>query len=194
MLKKIIFLFCYLFIIGFTNCENSENIKPHIPMIEGFNGVYIGMSVKELLKVRQGLDFYPMHKNRNSNKENLEQGTLCENIKEADFYKLNLYVSYDIKKSSLYTFMILCVSEEPIFRLYQEKILTKFFELWGQNYNKKIIKLNGDDNYKTPFFLWEKDNVFIGTYASDKLKKGKEVFALIITGDKNLIDTLTKEQ
>lgn len=200
MLKQIFVLF--VVISMFLSGADAGNFsKESVRMPEGFEGIYLGMSIKELLEVRPNM----RPSNRYSPDQKVDLAKLNQStdelVKNDPLYGLNMVAMYVFRDGKLKNMLITWVGDITNIRKDRWKFISSCHKRWGPDYQKKILKLQPKrkNEHLAPVLLWQKGNTMIVAVCTfghhgKKLKEGAFTINLFLKSDKELLKLFAGEK
>lgn len=173
----------YIF-FGVVFAESSiETIK----MPEGFEGVYIGMSLEEFLKIRPNAEEHPMNRHRYNQKVDLSKlnQSLGETITKDILFSVGFYT---IRNGKLKNIQLIGAWDMEYTRKHRLNFILSSIKRWGWNFQKRIVKQNpkSKEEYLAPLLLWQMADMMIVAgcttpeYENKFLKKGAFMITMLV--------------
>lgn len=189
-----------MFLSGISAGESTNKL---IEMPEGFEGICLGMSIKEFLEVRPNANVHPMDRDTPDQAVDLSKGdqSLTELVKNDPLYNIRMLGSYSFRDSRLERVVLIWGGDMRKIRKYRTAFVSSCSKMWGDNFQMKILK-QGPGTKKehlVPLLLWEKDNIRIAAsctseYEDENLKEGAFTISLFSTDDKEAVAAVAGER
>ena len=180
----------------------GESANKPIEMPEGFEGIYLGMSIKEFLEIRPNANVHPMdHIPGQPVDLSKENQSLKELVKNDPLYSLTMAGSYVFRDGKLKSMLLIWGGDMKEIRKYRTAFVSSCSKMWGDNFQKKVMRqYPGTKNERlVPLLLWEKDNIRIAAtctseYEDKNLTKGTFTISLFSTDDKGFVAVYAGER
>lgn len=180
----------------------GESTNKPIEMPEGFEGICLGMSIKEFLEVRPNANVGPMdHIPGQPVDLSKENQSLMELVKNDPLYNLTMLGNYVFRDSRLKIVVLGWSGDMREIRKYRTAFVSSCSKMWGDNFQRKVMKRRpgGKDEHLVPLLLWEKENIRIAAtctpgYEDENLKKGAFTITLFSTDDKEFVAATAGER
>ncbi len=171
----------------------GESINKPIEMPEGFEGICLGMSIKEFLEVRPNANMDPMDRDTPDQAVDLskENQSLKELVENDPLYNLRMVGSYVFRDSRLKNVLLIWGGDMREIRKYRTAFVSSCSKMWGDKFQRKVLKQEAGTKreHLVPLLLWEKENIRIAAgctseYEDKNLTKGAFMITLFSTDDK----------
>ena len=175
--------------------------KESIRMPKGFEGIYLGMSIKELLEVRPNM----RPSNRYSPDQKVDIAKLNQStdelVKNDPLYGLNMVAMYVFRDGKLKNMLITWVGDINDIRKQRGNFISSCCKRWGVHYQKRVLKLQPKrkNEHLSPLLLWQKGNMIIAAGYTSKhenkaLKKGAFTINLFSKNDQEAMAIFAGEK
>ena len=144
MLKNI--FICLVVMIILNNVIADEEVKKEtVPMPEGFEGIYLGMSIEELFKIRPRVTIdsvTAMHIGSLDQKIDTTKPnqTLEESSESDSVFGLNMLAMYPFRDGKLKSALIGWTGDINHIKKHHKAFVSSCIKRWGSDYQKKILK------------------------------------------------------
>jgi hypothetical protein len=202
MLKYILILLMATGI--FVSDVAAEEInKQLVEMPEGFEGIYLGISIKELLKIRPKANLDPMDRYSPSQEIDVTKPnqTLGEFTKGDPLFGLNMVSMYVFRDGKLKNMLLTWVGDISHVRKHREKFVSSCSKRWGTDYQKKIIKFEPKkkNEHLAPLLLWQVGNTIIAAvctseYEDKSLEEGAFMISMFSKNDRETLAAFAGEK
>ena len=180
----------------------GESANKPIEMPEGFEGIRLGMSIKEFLEIRPNANAHSMDSPPEQAVDlSKENQSLTEFAENDPLYNLKMLGSYIFRNNRLEKASFIWGGNMSEIRKYRAAFVSYCSKMWGDNFQRKTLKQNpGKKNeHLVPLLLWEKDNIRIAAtstseYEDKNLTKGAFTITLFSTDDKELVAVYAGER
>lgn len=178
-----------LFLI-LTGADAESSAEGSLRMPEGFEGIYLGMSIEELLKIRPKVNVNP------KDSQLLEESTEVDSL-----YGLVMFGTYVFEDGKLVNALLVWAGDMEKIRKYRRDFLSFSIKRWGRNFQKKIVTQRPDtkDEHLMPVLLWYKGNTAIAAactseYEDKELMQGVFVIQLFSKYDTGIINFYDRDE
>jgi hypothetical protein len=181
----------------------GESINKPIEMPEGFEGICLGMSIKEFLEVRPNANMDPMDRDTPDQAVDLskENQSLKELVKNDPLYNLTMLGSYVFRDSRLKKVSLVWGGDLGEISKYRTAFVSSCSKMWGDNFQRKVMKQNPGTKKEqlVPLLLWEKENIRIAAtctseYEDENPKEGAFMISLFSMDNKEAMATFAGEK
>jgi len=161
-----------------------------------FGGIYLGISLKDFLKIRPNANVHPMNMYSADQKVDLTKPnqSLYEFIENDPLFGLSMLGTYSFKDGKLRDIMLTWVGDMKKIKKHRKDFVSSCIKKWGSKFQRRIVKLEpkAKNEHLAPVLFWQKGNTIIvagwtSKYYDKKLKEGVFMIDLFPRNDEKLI-------
>ena len=202
MIKRILIVLAVLSLLS-IGTDAGIFARKSVKMPEGFEGIYLGMPIKDFLEIRPKANVDPMNRYSPDQKVDLTKPnqSLSELGKNDPLYGLSMAGMYTFRDGKLKNLLLIWVGKIDDIRRHRGNFISSCHKRWGTDYQKKILKLEPKkkNEHLAPVLVWEKENIMIAVvctseYDDKTLKEGGFEIILFSKDDKETMGILTGEK